>query len=413
MSLLGFEPSGSSRTGSKKPFKLVLGIGALVATIALGSTLAASISLNGGGPVEFGQGVTQTTACDDQVKLTPISSFSNDEESGFKFTAITLSDLDGTTQTDVTDKGCAGKSFTIKSYDSGGNLLTPSYSIVLDMGGNFSSPDGNTDGNGTEGESDGSVKLTFDSPSIDAESVYQITIESSGVATGQIADGLIADYNLATVSVDQYTTFISNSQGGPRLNLQNGTPEFSSANGGQLHLNSGGPGNIAETEDLSSFFLNPYRLDKSLFIWIKPISDGNVVVEYGDTSHGWNDSQIEIVNGYINFRLWNFSQDHFPDVIGSTNILDGNWHLVGFTYDGTTLTGYQDGNVVGTAAVNQNDSVSYGNDLYYGLGGSASPIGNIEQLSDFWWSRFLVYNKAISQSTASALFDNTKGVFGY
>ena len=190
MSLVNFESSGPEPKGQKKSLKIVLGIGALVGVIALGSTLAASISLNAGAPVEFGQGVTQTTACDDQVKLTPISSFSNDEESGFKFTAITLSDLDGTSQTDPNDKGCAGKSFTIKSYDLNGTLLTPTYSISLAADGSFSSSDGNTDGNETEGDFDSSVKLTFDSPSIDAESVYRITIESGGSAQTIYSDSL-------------------------------------------------------------------------------------------------------------------------------------------------------------------------------------------------------------------------------
>lgn len=189
MSLLNFDPLGPSPKGQKKSLKIVLGIGALVGTIALGSTLASSITLNSGAPVEFGQGVAQTTACDDEVKVTPISSFSNDEESGFKFTGIALSDLDGTPQTDPTDKGCAGKTFTIKSYDSGGDLLTPTYSISLASDGSFSSPDGDTDGNGTESDPDSSVKLTFDSPSIDAESVYRITIESSSNSEAALITG--------------------------------------------------------------------------------------------------------------------------------------------------------------------------------------------------------------------------------
>ena len=62
MSLLDFNELSTKRSGSRKPLKLVLGIGALVGVIALGSTLAANINLNSGAPVEFGQGVTQTTS---------------------------------------------------------------------------------------------------------------------------------------------------------------------------------------------------------------------------------------------------------------------------------------------------------------------------------------------------------------
>jgi hypothetical protein len=161
MSLLNFEPSSPSGTSSKKPFKLILGIGALVGTIALGSTLAASINLNGGGPVEFGQGVTQTTGCDSQVEVTPISSFVNYQGGGyFMFSTITLSDLDGTTQTDASDEGCAGKSFTIKSYGEDGMELGQISTISLDSNGNFSSPDGDIDGTG-EGTIGSAVTLTF------------------------------------------------------------------------------------------------------------------------------------------------------------------------------------------------------------------------------------------------------------
>ena len=62
----------------KKPFKLILGIGALVTVVGFGSTLAANINI-GTGPIEFGQGVAQTTACsgDNSILVTPTSTFEN------------------------------------------------------------------------------------------------------------------------------------------------------------------------------------------------------------------------------------------------------------------------------------------------------------------------------------------------
>ena len=179
MSLLNYNSSEPKRSGEKKTLSIILGIGLIVGTIALGSTLAASINLNGGGPVEFGQGVAQTVACDDEVVVTPLSTFVNDDaDGGFKFTTISLSELDGSLYEDSSDKGCAGKTFTIKTYNSGGALLTPTYSISLDSNGDFSCPDGNTEGN-SEGLSNSSVKLLFMGTLINAESVYRITIESS------------------------------------------------------------------------------------------------------------------------------------------------------------------------------------------------------------------------------------------
>ena len=178
MSLLNFKDSDDSSVRKPKGIPLFIGIGTLVGTIVIGSTLAASINLNNGGPVEFGQGVTQTTSCDSQVEVTPTSSFVNADGGGdFKFSAITLSDLDGTDQSESSE-GCAGKSFTIKAYDSYGYQLQPSYEISVDSDGNFTSSSGETDGT-LEGAENSSVTMTFFSGILtSAESVYRITIES-------------------------------------------------------------------------------------------------------------------------------------------------------------------------------------------------------------------------------------------
>ena len=181
MSLLNFEPSGSMPKGEKKSLKIFLGIGLLAGTIALGSTLAASINLNDSGPVEFGQGVTQTTSCDSEVEVTPISSFVNSDGGGdFKFSAITLSDLDGTDQAE-SSVGCAGKTFTIKAYDSYGYQLQPTYEISVDANGNFSSQSGVTDGM-EEGSENSSATITFSGGILtSAESIYRITVESENL----------------------------------------------------------------------------------------------------------------------------------------------------------------------------------------------------------------------------------------
>ena len=178
MSLLNFKESGPKNSGRQKKLKFTLGVGTLVGVIALGSTLAASINLNSGSPVEFGQGVAQAIACDSNILVTPISSFLNSEEnSGFKFSSIILSQLDGTSQDSQGDEGCASRSFRIKSYDASGTLLEPTFSISINGDGQFSSPDGMTDGS-NEGDSDSSVQLYFSDSSINAEAVYRITIES-------------------------------------------------------------------------------------------------------------------------------------------------------------------------------------------------------------------------------------------
>jgi hypothetical protein len=117
MPVLDFGDSGATGPSTKKPFKLFLGAGVLVGALTLGSTFAANINLNGGGNVEFGQGVATTTACDeDGITVTPFSTFINEPGAGaHKLTTIRISGIDSTS--------CDGKTFRIKAYGDGPDPL--------------------------------------------------------------------------------------------------------------------------------------------------------------------------------------------------------------------------------------------------------------------------------------------------
>ena len=119
MSLLRFESSGPAPKGKKSSLKVVFGIGAIAAVMALSSTLAANINLNDGGNVEFGQGVTRTVACDsDGITLTPYSTFVNAPGAGdHKFSSLQISGIDSSLEK------CAGKTFLIKAYGESGPAL--------------------------------------------------------------------------------------------------------------------------------------------------------------------------------------------------------------------------------------------------------------------------------------------------
>jgi len=106
---LGGAPEPSERP-SKKKLKVVIGIGLLAGFMGMGSTLAATITLNGGTAVEFGQGVQLVTACDNVITVTPTSQFVNDTNTGqanFRLNTITLSGV---------DTGCLGKKLRITAY---------------------------------------------------------------------------------------------------------------------------------------------------------------------------------------------------------------------------------------------------------------------------------------------------------
>ena len=202
--MLNFESSGPTSKGKKKSLKIVFGIGALVGIYAIGSTLAASINLNSGTPVEFGQGVTQTTACDDEITVTPFSTFVNETGSGsHKLTSIKISGIDSS------QNKCNGKIFRIKAYNDNNMLALVNYKKseifshrvlesvdyayveITDTNGVFTWTSGGTDGDDVISGSasdltDTSFTLSLTSetqiitrtPLAMAESVKSITVET-------------------------------------------------------------------------------------------------------------------------------------------------------------------------------------------------------------------------------------------
>jgi hypothetical protein len=111
-----YEPSAKSR---KTKFKVLLGVGLVTVVMGMGSTLAASITLSSGSPIEFGQGVATTTACDSSITVTPYSTYVNDTATAdFLFSSVALSNIDTTTA------ACGGKTFVLKAYTDSSTIAT-------------------------------------------------------------------------------------------------------------------------------------------------------------------------------------------------------------------------------------------------------------------------------------------------
>jgi hypothetical protein len=219
MSILNFNDESPKTAGSKKSLKYLLGIGALVGTIALGSTLAASINLNNSGPVEFGQGIAQTTACDDEITITPYSTFVNEEAGGdYYLSSLKISGIDSS------EGKCSGKRFLIKAYSDMAILELFNYSDfgvdrdwdfveIANNGGEFTWVSGGTDdddvipGPNTD-LSDTSFTIDFTSlappifrtPLALAENVKRITVETYDA--NLLADRILTSSQVSLFSYD-------------------------------------------------------------------------------------------------------------------------------------------------------------------------------------------------------------------
>ena len=123
-----FAPAPKRKTSTTRIFSLA----AITAIIALGTTLASSININTGRPIEFGQGLTQTVACgasNAAITITPYAEFINEDAAGrYVFTHFKVSDI---------PSFCDGATFTFKFYGLDSSTLTPT-------GGSYSGEDPGT-----------------------------------------------------------------------------------------------------------------------------------------------------------------------------------------------------------------------------------------------------------------------------
>lgn len=120
MEILKFDSPGTSRARKKNSSsRAVLGIMAVAAIGALGSTFAANISLNSGAAVEFGQGVAVTAACDAAITVTPGATFTN--TTATPTPAATPTNLGtfkvGTVTITGIDSACVNKVFKLQFWD--------------------------------------------------------------------------------------------------------------------------------------------------------------------------------------------------------------------------------------------------------------------------------------------------------
>ena len=166
------EPSGKKKISSLLALVLLIVGG----TFLVQNTLAANISLNSGGAVEFGQGISTTAACSgsDVLTVTPNSEFANASGAGAHYLkTITVSGIPA---------GCNGVDFNISVYDSTTSTALQIFNTstqvatVYDNNGTFELGIGNAGMSLTSGS--GTFTVTFTTPVAKAALVSRLTIQS-------------------------------------------------------------------------------------------------------------------------------------------------------------------------------------------------------------------------------------------
>jgi hypothetical protein len=134
MSILNLNGPAGRPARSKRAVKVWMGIGLVIAVLGVGSTLASTITINGGTNTEFGQGVSRTVYCggDHQITVKPISSYSNNTETRSVVSEDPITHLDrnsesapgyfylsGISVSDIPEQ-CSGVDFVLSVYPPDG-----------------------------------------------------------------------------------------------------------------------------------------------------------------------------------------------------------------------------------------------------------------------------------------------------
>lgn len=173
----GFDDSSSPSRSRRMISMLSIVVMVITGGFFLQTTLAANITINSSGNVEFGQGMTLTAACSGSsvLTVTPNASFTNSSGAGaFYLNTITVSGIPG---------GCAGVDFNISVYDS--TTSTPlsmfntssKVATVWNNAGTFQAGTGSTGLSVSSGS--GTFTVTFTNPVALASNVAKLSLQSS------------------------------------------------------------------------------------------------------------------------------------------------------------------------------------------------------------------------------------------
>ena len=177
------------------------------------------------------------------------------------------------------------------------------------------------------------------------------------------------------------------------------------------------------TKDLSPSFTNVNSYKNFSFtvnVWMNPTTtNGNGVVlselGVGNTSSGWHDAQIALVNGVLKFGIWPYTPGT-AYISSSIATPINNWYMISLTYDGAVINAYVNGVLAGTygsvaVPFNRQAPYNYANGLYYCLACSdGTSFGSITN-GPFSLGRFKVYSTALNSNDLLAQYNNEKGNF--
>ena len=208
-------------------------------------------------------------------------------------------------------------------------------------------------------------------------------------------NSLVVNYDFSKVaSFTRGATTVTNIAGTASGNatLYN-APNFMNSLG---YISFNGSNQYLATPNIRTYFKTVNTSAQKSFtmsFWVYPIASTGVLVSELDShtpSGGWHASNVEIINGYIKYRIWNG-----PIITSSTAVNLNQWHHIALVYDGTSVKGYLNGVLQGTQAgareippTSQNYAIGAGETTNMGSGGYGT----------FHLAQFKIHNLPLSDA---------------
>ena len=165
------------------------------------------------------------------------------------------------------------------------------------------------------------------------------------------------------------------------------------------------------TPNIRTYFKNVNTSIQTSFtmsFWVYPTANNGILVyELGSTTlnNGWNASTIDIVNGYVKYRVWNG-----PVITSPSTINLNQWYHIAMVYDGANLKGYLNGVLQGTQTTARIIPTA---GQFYAVGAGGDQNLGTNAYGKFNLAQFKIYNLPFSDSDVLQDYESRKTDFDY
>lgn len=172
-----------------------------------------------------------------------------------------------------------------------------------------------------------------------------------------------------------------------------------------------GSNQYVATPNIRTYFKSvntSFQKSFTMSFWFYPIASTGVLVSELDSqtpSGGWHASNIEMVNGYLKYRIWNGS------IVTSTSAVNLNqWYHVAMVYDGTSVKGYLNGVLQGTQAGAREIPTT---SQHYAIGAGETTNMGTSAYGNFHLAQFKMFNLPFTDFDVVQEYESRKSEFDY